>query len=665
MTPRRIVAAATLALAAWALAAASGPNRERVDPAALPGWLKEAAARPVPATSASTVWLHRESVVAPLPEAGVRVTLRWAAKVMTPEGLDAAKVCAVGYRSMDRVESLRAWTALADGSVYAPDPKQDVQDVPRVDGYEIGDDRRYRTTIAPRVAVGTIVACESIVVEGLDRGADDAFFGDDDEPTVYQRFALEVPAGWSKASIRRRGDGLEVVEGERTVEVVGRDLAPLPREDDRPPAHALLPHVWMRWWSPDGSRGFKDWDAVARWNEELTAPVLKERGGAEAVAARLRPKDPADLPEALGRMFEYASREIRYVAVELGIGGWKPHTPAFVVEKKFGDCKDKTFLMRAILEVWGFPSYMVDVRTRDLGPMEPDAPTFGQFDHAILAVPLPDGIGQDLWTVREVAGLGRVLFLDATASDSSPWSLREDVQGTRAVINRGDRAYLVDIPEAPPRAASVGRAIDVAVDDQGAMTRAGLAERWQGLAAARLRSALATLSDEERQRRWSELQQQRFPGAKVVRVSFEGLAAASDALGAETELAGGRFGRRLGDLLLVEPGRAARGVTELSLASPTRLYPLALPHAAEESVTIRVAPPPGWAPEALPPPFAVQGDLLAARASWSFSAGVLSYERTATLKVSSVPAERYAEFRTAVGRVRGADATGVVFVRTP
>ena len=43
-------------------------------------------------------------------------------------------------------------------------------------------------------------------------------------------------------------------------------------------------------------------------------------------------------------------QQIRYVGIEIGIGGWQPHAAQDIFRSRYGDCKDKatlTIAMRA------------------------------------------------------------------------------------------------------------------------------------------------------------------------------------------------------------------------------------------------------------------------------------------------------------------------------
>jgi transglutaminase-like putative cysteine protease len=87
----------------------------------------------------------------------------------------------------------------------------------------------------------------------------------------------------------------------------------------------------------------------------------------------------------------FVQRDIRYVAIELGIGGWQPHPAPAVFSHRYGDCKDKATLLRSMLREIGIDSYHVVIYT-ERGAVTPQTPAHHGFNHAIIAVKLPEGV---------------------------------------------------------------------------------------------------------------------------------------------------------------------------------------------------------------------------------------------------------------------------------
>ncbi|UCF67369.1 MAG: DUF3857 domain-containing protein, partial [Acidobacteriota bacterium] len=556
---------------------------------------------------------------------------------------------------------------LPDGAVHAGDDREDVVDVPVVGGYSVYSDTRMHSINAPRVMVGAIVAFDHSVDHQLDTGAEDFWFGDPDRPTVLSRFELRVPPGWHWEVVAHRTEGsdvLPVVERKdraNGVIMTVADMKPLPRERHRPVVRDIMPSVWVRWWDGKGERGYEDWNVVGRWYHDLADPVLEDLGAAEALGAKLRPAEKAGFLGSLVAAFDFVARSVRYVSIQIGIGGYKPYSPAFVCKNRFGDCKDKSFLMRSLVGAWGTKSYPVLVRTQRLGALDPEVPTPGQFNHCIAAIVLPEGIGTELWATAEIDGVGRVVFLDTTASSSSPWDLPEMDQGTTALLVRPNGATLVTLPVQPADSANVSRRLEATIDAQATLLSGTLIETWSGQQAARIRAYEELKQTEQRQRDMVRELQGRFPGASVKQYQIDGLDEPLGPIRAQTSIEGGRFGRRVSNLLILQPGELGYGLVG-GLAPPPRRWPLQLGMPRSETLEAMIEIPEGWVPEELPDPREFISEDLEARAEWSFAQGRLTYTRHASLLSAEISPDRYESFRDLIGRLNGADSEGVVFV---
>lgn len=626
-----------------------------------PAWVREAATLPTPRGGTDVAVLHDELIVEPLASGGVRETTRFVARALTVDAVGELDASRLFYRRGDTVEAQAAWILLPDGEVRTPDPKEDISDLPAAAGISVHDDSRLRYIDIPGVPVGAAVGFEDVVVRAMDHGVEDFAFGDADGPTALSRFTVRAPAGWTFETKELRTDGVaRVVEGS-SVSYTARDLAPLPRIELPPPDLDRLPRAWVRWWSPDGTRGFRDWDAVGRWYHGLTSGVLAQAGEAAELGARLKPAEPAGLLGALEKAFAFAARDVRYVSIQLGIGGWKPDTPASVCEKRYGDCKAKSFLVRAMASRWGVTTYPVLVLTRGGGELAVDVPGLA-FDHCIAGVLLPDGVGEDLWAVADVEGIGRVLFLDATDSVDAPWDLPAMDQGTTALLVHESGGKLVKLPVQPPHAAPHHRIIDVVMDAGGNVVSGTSADALGGGRAGSLRARLARMSLDERRRTALDSLAEDFPGALVEALDVAGLESPGATLELVTRFRGGRLAKAVAGMLVLEP-RGALGGVETVLPPPPRAWPLFVGSPFESSVELHVTLPPGVVPEALPRPFRLTTEHLRAVVAWSHADGRLTCRRTVRLLSNEVPPEDYAAYREAGMALREADGTAIVLVQ--
>ncbi|MES2991159.1 MAG: DUF3857 domain-containing protein [Pseudomonadota bacterium] len=128
-----------------------------------------------------------------------------------------------------------------------------------------------------------------------------------------------------------------------------RDLAAVELEPMLP--RGTAPLRWLQFTE------FADWAEVARWADGLFA--------ADAVL----PPELTPLLQRLQRLptrgdqasqaLQWVQSEIRYYSVSLGESSHRPHTPAEVLRNRYGDCKDKSFLLMRILQSLGIPARAV------------------------------------------------------------------------------------------------------------------------------------------------------------------------------------------------------------------------------------------------------------------------------------------------------------------
>ena len=95
--------------------------------------------------------------------------------------------------------------------------------------------------------------------------------------------------------------------------------------------------------------------------------------------------------EKMKAIAQFVQHDIRYVAIELGIGGWQPHSASDVFAHRYGDCKDKVTLMASMLREAGVDSFYVVIND-ERGAVRQDMPAHNGFNHVILAIRLPNDI---------------------------------------------------------------------------------------------------------------------------------------------------------------------------------------------------------------------------------------------------------------------------------
>lgn len=131
------------------------------------------------------------------------------------------------------------------------------------------------------------------------------------------------------------------------------------------------------------------WADFGAWSHGLFKEAASFEEPRKAQIAALL-QGAANQKEKVVRLYKYVQQNMRYVSIQLGIGGFKPFAVSFVDNKKYGDCKALANYMHNLLQVAGIPSWPALVNAgRTEEPADPNFPA-NVFNHVILCA-VPDG----------------------------------------------------------------------------------------------------------------------------------------------------------------------------------------------------------------------------------------------------------------------------------
>ena len=151
---------------------------------------------------------------------------------------------------------------------------------------------------------------------------------------------------------------------------------------------------------------FRSWEDVGRWygtlarDRESVSPEVQSKAQALVRDRRTR----RDTLEAL---YDFVSKNYRYVSLSFGVGRYQPHAAGEVLANQYGDCKDKHTLLASLLAAVGRRAYPALISTG--AEIDSDVPSPLQFDHMISAVPEGDTF---IWldTTPGVSPFGFLLY---------------------------------------------------------------------------------------------------------------------------------------------------------------------------------------------------------------------------------------------------------------
>ncbi len=251
---------------------------------------------------------------------------------------------------------------------------------------------------------------------------------------------------------------------------VARSVPPVILEPFTPPIPDLLRRVSVSTVS--------SWDSYAHWERALLTEAFPASPELGTLAHKLT-ADAKTPRERLDRLTTYVAQEIRYQQdYETTVAGVRPHSSRQVIERGYGDCKDKAVLLIALAREVGVDVDFALLRTLPAGTVQRDVPN-QQFNHAIAYVPAQSGIDAPL-------------FVDATTDGLDVGSLRADDQGAWSLVlapNKPDGpAEFFQIPYRD--AAEQSQRSDVTIRIDGDEVRASDHIEMRGSVASELRRVL-------------------------------------------------------------------------------------------------------------------------------------------------------------------------------
>lgn len=408
---------------------------------------------------------------------------------------------------------VRARVMTPDGRVRHLDPAT-VLEMPRESvSQEVLSDALSLRAALPGMVVGAVVEEEITIRQSSPLppiGVSGRFVFGAAVPTEATRLVLEaplsLPLAWRVHALAV--EPVETVEEDRRrlVFTRGQQEALEWPSDSLPGDVRQIPQVT---WSTDGS-----WADVAA---AYAGVVEAQLAGSDlaAVVAQVAPPE-MERGDRIAALTAWVHGQARYTSVALGEASLVPRSPAEVLERGYGDCKDKSTLLVGLLREAGIAAQVALVATGPGEDVEPDLPGLGRFDHAIVRVPPAAGEEGD------GDGEGGVVWIDATAPTWPPGLVPSGVAGRLALPAVARGGDLVPIPHLRPEDDRQVIRRDLHLSDFGKGRIVQVTED-HGAAAAWRRSWWRSLDEEDLEAQMELYVEETWPGANLVSWSIEGL----------------------------------------------------------------------------------------------------------------------------------------------
>jgi hypothetical protein len=623
------------------LAAISTPGAAFNKNQPLPDWAIEANKTHTPeyAKDASAVILYDEYVETIDANGRATEREREAIRILKPQGRH--NTCEVGYDVDEKVNYFRVWTFAADEKQYM------AQDS---DFAEVGDTSvpimlsTYKARVAhpPAVDVGATVFCES--EEVLEPFIHEKVWRiQSGIPIVFQALEVDLPPGHPHSQSWhsfKAVPGVEITPNHWRWELKDMTALDLREIPSHPEWAALAARMSVQWGAAAADGTDNEWKAIGQWVTTLEADRPTPSPEITSFTQTLIAGAP-DFYTKLSRITDSIQKNIRYFIVERGIGGLQANHAADIFRNRYGDCKDKTTLLIAMLRVAGINAYYVPVDDRR-GIVDPDDPSlYG--NHMITAIEIPADLNDPhLLAVIKARDGKRYLIFDPTNERTPVGNLPSYLQGGYGTLAAGPASQVIALPVLPPDANGTTRKGEFTLAPDG--TLSGLVDTTHsGPEGADMRMILKYSDEKERRESLETAISHDVPGVVLNSFQFVQSVELDKPLEVHYKLTASQYAHQAGTLLLVRP--RVVGSHAIPFNDKPRTIPIDLNATGHWHDSFDITLPPGYVVDETPDPVNLDLDFASYHSNITAKGDQLHYEREFVVRQVELPAARAADFR--------------------
>ena len=622
-----------------------------------PAWLTAVAHNTYPGVPAETnaVVLYDEQETTVQPNGDIETMYRRAYLILRPDGKQYGMVV-VPFDNETKITWMKAWCIPKEGKNYELKEK---------DAVEVGDldsfysDNRSKMLEIPAATPGNVVGYEY-------RQKKRPFFLQDEWwiqeriPVLHSRFVLNLPAGWEFSAKWMNHAELKPTSQTATQIVWDADHLPgIKKEPSMPTFRSVVARMGVTYFPTGGSTkalGPTNWEQIGVWYNNLAAGSLLPTPEIQQKVKELT-ANTKTWEEKVAALAQYAQK-IRYVDIEIGIGGFQPHPAGDIFRHQYGDCKDKATLLGAMLHEAGVESYL-SLAQVDRGIIAPEFASAITFNHAILAIRVPEGQDtKNLHSVVDVPKLGKLLFFDPTSTYTPFGYLPTYEQDNYVLVAAPQGGQLVNLPLSSPELNRLERSAKLQLYPDGSVT--GTVEEMRyGAEASGEREILLGTAGADRTKILENFLSNFLRGFHLTNASTVDLDKVGEPLDVKYAFTAERYAKSAGDLLVVRPRVLGQKSDDVAEGDP-RKFPVEFENATLQTDDFEITLPPGFTVEDVPGPMKAESEFASYTSQVKVDGNKIHYTRTYQIKQVLVPLDKLDELKKFNRQVAADERASVV-----
>ncbi len=267
-----------------------------------------------------------------------------------------------------------------------------------------------------------------------------SIYFNDEFPVIKKKIKVTIPK-WLNLELKEMNfQGHSIVKTQTTdakkntttIVYEFNDIPALISEENSPGRSYLYPHLLViaKSYEMNGEKItlFNSTADLYKWYKSLIDQMKDDPEQLKSKVTELTAKAKTD-EEKIKNIYYWVQDNIRYIAFEDGIAGFKPDDSQNVFKKRYGDCKGMANLIKQMMIIAGFDARLTWIGTKHIA-----------YDYSIPSLSV------DNHMICTLLYKGKQIYLDGTEKNISLEEYAERIQNKETLIENGDTYIIGKIP---------------------------------------------------------------------------------------------------------------------------------------------------------------------------------------------------------------------------
>ena len=557
------------------------------------------------------------------------------------------------FNSSVKITSIKARTIDENGEEFFLDKSQ-IRERSTFSEYVLYSDAMVKEFNFPRVEENSIVEYEyKFLLNSLLYWHD--WFFQNEIPVLYSKYVVEFPRDFEfKSRVINGRIEPQIRPGDDDQELMftweAQDKEALKKEPFMPPLSdvalrlAFSPSVFTM---ENKVYPSKTWDDVAAWYRELSSESTVADEMITDLAFRLTSNSDTKR-QKVRVIYQWVQENIRYVSIAIGIGAFKPHSCREVLDHKYGDCKDMSSFLIALLRTVEIEVFPALICTKGNRRVLADMAKPRQFDHVVVVVPLDE----------------EYLWLDPACRNCRFGELPFEDQGATALIVKSNQGELTTSPESSFDQNRSEGSWEIRLNADGSAI-GGVTIKAEGQEDLAFKNSLSELKPTKRKQALLDFVSFWFVDADLNTYEFRNLEEKDSSICLMGEFAARRLGTETGGRLFLPVNFTVQRNISQTFPQEQRELPVLFDYQFGNKDEISISIPEGLDIEFVPPNVFLDEDFGFFESSYEIIDGNILHRRVFERKQLFVPVEEYERLKEFYDRVAKEDNQKIILKIPP